>query len=196
MWEMGKTRQRRHEVRELSEAEEAELAQLSRSSSAPAVWVARAKAIQWVRGGASYAEAGRRIGQKDWRGVAMLVKRFNEEGLEALRPRHGGGYHKYSEAEYERIVAEAARTPRAETDGTNHWSLTSLQRALREAPDGLPEVSTETIGRVLHEAGYSWQADRSWCRTGEVERIRKAGVVTVIDPDAEAKKKPSKKPIL
>ena len=55
--------------------------------------------------------------------------------------------------------------------------------------DGLPEVSTETIGRVLHEAGYSWQSDRSWCQTGQVERQRKSGVVIVTDPDAEAKKK-------
>ncbi len=121
--------------------------------------------------------------------MRVLVKRFNAEGLEALRPRHGGGYHKYTEVEYGRILAEAGRAPRAETEGTNHWSLTSLQRALREAPDGLPEVSTETIGRVLHDAGYTWQADRTWCRTGEVQRVRKAGVVTVMDADAEAKKK-------
>lgn len=192
---INKARQRRHEVAVLSEADEAELEQLSRSGSAPAAWVARAKAIGWVRRGASYAEAARRIGQKDGRGVRALVKRFNAEGLEALRPRHGGGYHKYSEAEYGRILAEATRPPRAETDGTNHWSLTSLQRALREAPDGLPEVSTETIGRVLHDAGYSWQADRTWCRTGEVQRMRKAGRVTVIDADTEAKKKQSSRRI-
>ena len=185
---MGKARQRRHEVGILSDTDEAELAQLGRSRSAPAAWVARAKAIQWVRRGVSYAEAARRIGQKDGRGVAVLVKRFNAEGLAALGSRHGGGYHKYTEAEYGRIIVEAARTPRAETDGTNHWSLTSLQRALREAADGLPQVSTETIGRVLHKAGYSWQADRSWCQTGTVQRVRKSGVVTVMDADAEAKK--------
>lgn len=188
---MGKVRQRRHDVVVLSEADEAELEQLSRSSSAPAEWVARAKAIQWVRRGASDTEAGRRLGRTHGDGISAMVKRFNAEGLEALRPRHGGGYHKYSQAEYGRILAEVARTPQAQTDGTNHWSLMSLQRALREAPDGLPEVSTETIGRVLHEAGYTWQVDRSWCQTGAVERVRKAGRVTVSDPDADAKKKQS-----
>ena len=192
---MGQARQRGHEVALLSEVDEAELEQLSRSSSAPAAWVTRAKAIEWVRRGTSYVEAARQIGQKDGRGVQALVKRFNVEGLEALRPRHGGGYHKYTDAEYGRIIAEAARPPRAETDGTNHWSLTSLQQALREAPDGLPEVSTETIGRVLHNAGFSWQADRTWCRTGEVQRVRKAGLVTVMDVDAEAKKKQSSRRI-
>ena len=61
-------------------------------------------------------------------------------------------------------------------------------KVLRQADDGLPQVSTETIGRVLHEAGYSWQADRTWCHTGQVERKRNVGVVTVTDPDTEAKK--------
>jgi hypothetical protein len=78
--------------------------------------------------------------------------------------------------------------PDRERDGTATWSLTTLQRALREAPDGLPQVSTYTILVVLHEAGFSWQASRTWCETGQVKRVRKSGVVTVSDPDAEPKK--------
>jgi len=41
---------------------------------------------------------------------------------------------------------------------------------------------------VLNEAGYAWQKDRTWCHTGQVARKRKDGVVTVIDPETEAKK--------
>lgn len=155
---------------------------------APISWVNRAKAIEWVRKGSSYAEAGRRIGRTNGDGVSALVKRFNAEGLSAIRPRHGGGQHTYTAADYRRIVREAQRTPTAEADGTNQGSLSTLQKALRQASDGLPEVSTETISRVLHEAGYSWQADRTWCQTGQVERQHKEGVVTVIDPDADPKK--------
>jgi hypothetical protein len=59
---------------------------------------------------------------------------------------------------------------------------------LRKAPDGLPKVSTFTIGQVLHEAGYTYQANRTWCPTGKVVRKRKAGLVTVTDPDTEPKK--------
>ena len=55
-------------------------------------------------------------------------------------------------------------------------------------PDGLPHVSTYTIGLVLHEAGFAWQASRTWCETGKVKRKRKSGVVDVCDPDAEPKK--------
>ena len=72
-------------------------------------------------------------------------------------------------------------------DGTTTWSLSLLKQALRQAPDGLPHVSTSTIRRVLHEAGFSWQKNRGWCETGQVKRKRKAGTLTVIDPHAVAK---------
>ena len=68
------------------------------------------------------------------------------------------------------------------------WSLNTLQRALRRAPDRLPRVSVFTIWRVLREAGLTWQRDRSWCATGRVLRKRKSGTVTVTDPDTEPKK--------
>jgi hypothetical protein len=64
-----------------------------------------------------------------------------------------------------------------------------LRRALRHAADGLPHVSTYTIGQVLHAAGFRWLAARSWCETGKVVRRRRSGTATVTDPDAEAKKK-------
>ena len=64
-----------------------------------------------------------------------------------------------------------------------------LRRALRQAPDGLPEVSASTIRAVLPEAGWSWPRTRSWCATGTSTRKRKNGeIVTVVDPVAEPKK--------
>jgi len=51
------------------------------------------------------------------------------------------------------------------------------QRALRKAPDGLPEVSGFTVVHVLHEAGFTWQENRTWCDTGVALRKRKEGVV-------------------
>ena len=67
-------------------------------------------------------------------------------------------------------------------------SLAILRRVLRAAPDGLPKVSTFTIWQVLHGAGYAFQRTRTWCPTGSAVRKRKAGTVTVTDPDADAKK--------
>jgi hypothetical protein len=88
----------------------------------------------------------------------------------------------------ERILTEVRRPPDRQQDGTASWSVTSLQRALAAAPDGLPGVSRDTVWKVLRDAGYSWQRDRTWCATGTAVRKRKRGVVTVVDPDATAKK--------
>jgi hypothetical protein len=118
------------------------------------------------------------------------VARFNREGLGAIEP-HGRGGPKltYDAQARERILAEARRTPDPELDGTASWSLMTLRRALRSAPDGLFHVSTYTIGQVLHASGYRWLASRTWCETGRAVRKRRAGTVKVTDPDAEAKKK-------
>jgi transposase len=121
--------------------------------------------------------------------VGRLVARFNREGPGATKIRHGGGPAKlYTGAQEERILREVRRSPDRETDGTATWSLTTLQRALRRAPDGLPTVSTQTIWCVLHDAGYSWQRDRSWCETGQAVRKRVSGQVKVNDPDSAPKK--------
>jgi transposase len=162
---------------------------LSRSRTDPAAQVARAKELLAVADGASFEAAARLAGRKSGDAVAHLVSRFNREGIDALREHHGGGQPKrYTEAEQERILREARRTPERKQDGTATWSLTMLQRALRRAPDGLPGISTYTIWCVLHDAGFVWTKDQSWCETGAVVRKRKSGTVTVIDPDATAKK--------
>jgi transposase len=176
-------------LRPLTPDEHACLTQLSRARSEPASQVARAKALLAVAAGQSYQDAAAAAGRRSGDAVAHLVARFNAEGLAALEPGHGGGPPvRYSLAERERILAEVRRPPDREQDGTATWSLTTLQRALRQAPDGLPEVSTYTIWRVLRDAGFSWQQSRTWCNTGTVLRKRKRGLVRVEDPDATVKK--------
>jgi transposase len=151
--------------------------------------VARAKVLLAVADGARYQVAACAAGRQSNDAVAQLVARFNVEGLAAIAPRHGQGRAPlYTTAQRERILQEARRVPDRDRDGTATWSLSSLQRALRTAPDGLPNVSTYTIWVVLHEAGLTWQQSRTWCDTGQVKRRRQSGVVTVSDPDAEAKK--------
>src|SRR5262245_17348972 len=176
-------------LRPLSDEERGVLEHLGRSSREPAVVVARAKAVRAVAAGASYTQAARAAGRPSGDAVGRLVARFNQEGLEALVPRHGGGQPaRYSSAERERILTEARRVPTPEPDGTATWSLVTLQRALRRAADGLPQVSTYTIWCVLHDAGWSWQRRRSWCETGTAVRLRQRRRVVVHDPDADANK--------
>lgn len=183
------TRRKTDPLRTLTDEEHIWLERISRSQSEPASHVARAKQILRVAAGASYTEAARLSGRKSGDAVSKLVKRFNQEGLNAIQPRHGGGpAAKYGSAERERILQEARRKPDPQADGTAIWSLKTLCQALRKAPDGLPEVSEDTIRTVLLGAGFSWQESRSWCETGIVTRKRKRGKVTVIDPEASAKK--------
>jgi transposase len=183
------SRRKKDPLRELTEPERQELSQLSRSQSAPAVEVIRAKLLLAVAGGADYQTAARSVGRRSGDAVAHLVARFNAEGTAALTPRHGGGHRPtYGPEATDRIVAEAARVPTPEADGTATWSLATLQRALRAAPDGLPKVSTDTIRRVLHESGASYQRTRTWCPTGQALRRRKTGPAVVADPDSDAKK--------
>ena len=183
------TRHKIDPLRALTDEEREVLTQISRSASEPASHVARAKALLAVAAGRDYQQAAEAAGRRAGDAVAQLVSRFNREGLAAIAPRHGGGAPPiYGNAERERILREARRTPDRELDSTGTWSLNTLQRALRQAPDGLPHVSTYTIFMVLHEAGFTWQASQTWCETGKVKRKRKSGVVDVIDPDAEPKK--------
>jgi len=183
------TRRKVDPLRALTEEERDVLTQISRLGSEPASHVGRAIALLAVADGKNYTEAAHAAGRRAGDAVAHLVSRFNQEGLSALVPRHGGGSQPiYGSTERERILKEARRTPDRERDGTATWSLTTLQRALRQAPDGLPQVSTYTIWIVLHEAGFTWQASQTWCETGKVKRKRKSGVVDVTDPDAEPKK--------
>lgn len=182
-------------LRPLTEAERHELIRVTRAPSETQRRHQRATALLAVANGSSLTEAARAAGWRVCDTVAKLIRRFNGHGLAAMddRPRPGRRC-RYGPIERERIVREARRQPDRERDGTATWSLNLLQRALRQAPDGLPEVSTFTILHVLHEAGYTWQRDRSWCNTGAALRKRKEGVVRVEDPDAEKKRGPSSKP--
>ena len=181
------TRQKIDPLRTLTEEEQNWLERISRSHTEPAVHVARAKEILAVADGQSYTKAAQLAGRKSGDAVSHLVRQFNQKGIAAIQPQHGGGPKaKYNALERDRVLKEAHRTPDPEKDGTKTWSLSTLQRALRKADDGLPEISTERIWVILQEAGFRWQKSRSWCETGQV--ARKRGVVTVTDPDTTPKK--------
>ena len=188
-------RPQKEPLRTLTPSERHEMQALARSRSAPADRISRAKAILAVADGATFGQAAVVAGRQRRQSVADLVRRFNREGMSAIDGHHGGAPAiVYGPEEQARILTEFARTPDREQDQTATWSLTTLQRALRRAPDGLPAVSTYVIFQVLHQAGYTWQQNRTWCQTGTVQRKRKEGVVTVTDPDATAKRGQSRPP--
>jgi len=184
-------RPQKEPLRTLTDTEQLQLQALARSRSAPADRIARAKAILAVDRGATFGQAATEAGRHRYQSVSDLILRFNGEGMNAVYGHHGGGPAiEYGPEEQARILTELARTPDREKDQTATWSLSTLQRALRRAGDGLPHVSTYVILQVLHQAGYSWQEDRTWCLTGTVQRKRKEGVVTITDPQTSEKRGP------
>lgn len=175
-------------LRSLTEQERNVLLKISRAESQPASHVIRAKILLLVASGKNYTQAAISIGRRSGDAVSQLVARFNTEGLSAVAPRHAGGPTViYGVNKQEQILAGATQPPDRQKDGTANWSLSILQKHLQQK-DGLSNISTYTIWKVLHEAGWSWQKSRSWCATGRVMRKRKVGSVVVEDPDTQAKK--------
>ena len=185
---MGTMQQER--LRPLTIAEQRELKTIVKASSERVDRVRRAAAVLAVARGASFSAAARAAGFRSVGAVTYLVRRFNREGLGALRIAAGRGRRPtYDAAARARIVATAQRPLDRKTDGTATWSLSTLERTIRR--EGLPRVGATTIRRVLHEAGSSYQRTRTWCPTGTAQRKRKAGVVEVVDPKTEEKRGPS-----
>ena len=183
------TRHQKHPLRELTPEEKQYLEKVSRLQSESAGRVVRAKILLAVAEGYNYTDAAHSVGRRSGDAVGKLVVRFNEEGIAALNLRHGGGPRiVYGSEQRLKILQAIQQEPDRQKDGTATWSLKILQRNLREEESDLAKVSTYTLDKVLKESGWSWQKNRSWCETGNVVRKRKAGIVNVVDPDAEAKK--------
>ncbi len=161
-------------LRPLGEAEQHALQRVAKASSERVDTVKRAKALLAVAAGKSFTQAGRLSGLSR-EGVSQLVERFNQRGMAVLVIAPGRGRKPtYGAEERARVVQEVRRQPERLSDQTATWSLNA--------------IGSTTIGRILHEEGYSLQRDRTWCDTGTAYRVRKDGVYRVRDPQAHKKK--------
>lgn len=182
------SRKRKNHLRAISEDEYAHLEKISRSLSEPSTRVARAKALLAVSQNFSYQEAAAISGRRSAQAVSQLVGRFNQEGMAALDLKHGGGPEIVYGPEIKNKILEIISTPPdRKKHGTANWSLSMLQKHLEKTEIG--HVSTYTLWKILHSANYSFQKNRTWIKTGIVNRRRGGKVIEVEDPDAEAKKK-------
>jgi len=174
-------------LRTVTEQEQAALEGIARASSERVDRVRRARALLAVVQGQPFRQAAHAAELRSGSTVAGLVERFNQHGLAALSIRAGRGRKPTYDTEARgRIVAVAQQDPDRRKDGTATWSLSTLQKRIWK--EGLKEISTTTIKRVLEDAGSSYQKTRSWCPTGTAQRVRKSGVVTVVDPETEQKR--------
>lgn len=173
-------------LRPLSQAERHELQRVAKASSERVDTVRRAKSLLTIADGKTFTQAGMSAGFSR-EGVSQLVERFNQRGLAVLIIAPGRGRKAIYESQARtRVVQEVQRKPDRVNDQSATWSLKLLQRALRR--DAFPSIGATTIGRILHEEGYSLQRDRTWCDTGSALRKRKDGIYRVRDPHAQEKK--------
>jgi transposase len=183
---------RKHPLRAFHDTELEVLKRMAQCQTESAVHVERAKALLGVAEGRSFADAARLAGRKSPVAISHLVEQFNREGLQALELKHGGGHELQYAAEQQKQILKIFRTPPdRKRDGTATWSLNTLQARLRK--EGMKKVSTFTIWKTLHEAGMSWQKNRTWMDTGKTVRMRKKGPVEVEDIDRDAKKNLSRR---
>ena len=170
-----------------TDAERHELNRLRRSSAAPAAPVARAAALLPASDGVAYQDAARAVGRKSG-APSHLVTRFNWEAWPPRTParrRPGDGLRRGGSRPHLRKVADA--DPGAGRDG----DLVPLHAA----PARCVRPRTACRGsRPSPCGGYSMTPDTAisgpalGARPDRRVRRRKAGTVTVTDPDAEPKK--------
>jgi hypothetical protein len=178
----------KHPLRPLTKQEYQEMQRIVKATSERVDVVRRAKALLAVAEPQTLTQAARAAGFKRRASVSHLVERFNQRGLAALLIAPGRGRKRtYGSPERTRILSEVQRTPDRRQDATGTWSLAALEQALRKS--GLPRVGATTIRRVLHEAWDSFQRSRTWCRAGTALRVRKAGILTASDPQAQEKQR-------
>ncbi len=174
-------------LRPMTGEERIALERIVRASSERLDRVRRARALLAVDQGDGFARAARQAGLQSGTAVANLVGRFNAQGVAALTIAAGRGRKPtYEPSARAQVVATAQQDPDRRKDGAATWSLSTLRKRLRK--DGLEHIGTNTIKRVLEDAGSSYQKTRSWCPTGTAQRVRKSGVVTVVDPETEQKR--------
>ena len=101
--------------------------------------------------------------------VRELIRRFNDDGFEALKPtRRTGRPSSLTEEEKSVIVEVATAPPEAFGRPFNQWSLRKLHEFLIQKKLIAP-VSVITLRSALKERKVSFQRTRTWKRSNDPE---------------------------
>ena len=106
--------------------------------------------------------------------VRDVIHAFNERGFDALNPKWSGGRPRKIGDQVREWICLIARASPAQCGltGFSTWSLTKLRdHLLREGI--VAELSRETLRRILHEGGISWQTTTTWKASPDPEFIPK-----------------------
>jgi transposase len=147
-------------VRPVSMTEGQRLQRISRTSKDP-VKLRRAIVVWASAQGQSVPDIAHLMNvSQDY--VRDVIHGFNEQGFAALDPKWSGGAPKtIAEPTRARICAIGGCDPRILRQPFSTWSLSKLHDYLidNKIVEG---ISRETLRRILHDGGVSWQATKTW----------------------------------
>ena len=147
-------------LREMTAVEHAAVQKLAHSHTAPAQSVQRAQIIWRASHGESAAAIAARVGL-DGETVRKRIRRFNAEGLEALKDRYRSGRRPtYTPEQTATVIAMALTKP--ETLGLPFaaWTLDRLAAYLHEHK-GIAMQRSRIDEILLHE-GLRWHKHETW----------------------------------
>ncbi|MHA6623741.1 IS630 family transposase [Pseudonocardia sp. DLS-67] len=106
--------------------------------------------------------------------VRDVIHAFNERGFDALDPKPSGGRPKRIGDQLRTWICRIARTSPADWGITafSTWSLAKLRDHLL-AEGIVAELSRETLRRILHAGGVSWQTTTTWKASTDPDFIPK-----------------------
>jgi transposase len=120
--------------------------------------------------------------------VREVIHAFNESGFAALDPKWSGGRpRKFGPAARALICRIARSTPTVLGQPFTTWSLSKLVEYLAE--HHRLHMSTETVRRVLHDAGITWQATKTWKASRDPDfAVKMARILALYDdPPADGR---------
>src|SRR3954471_9149379 len=90
-----------------------------------------------------------------------VIHAFNEKGFAALDPKWSGGRPRRFGPPARETVCRVAKTPPHKLGRPfTTWSLSKLVEYLAEHKH--ITISTESVRKILQDAGVSWQATKTW----------------------------------
>ncbi len=147
-------------LRDMSAAEHAAVQKFAHSRTAPAQRVQRAQIIWRASCGESAAAIAARVGL-DGETVRKRIRRFNAEGLDALKDRHRSGRPPtYTSEQTATVIGIALTKPQALGLPFAAWTLDRLAAYLHEQK-GIAMQRSRIDEILLHE-GLRWRKHETW----------------------------------
>jgi len=164
-------------VRELVPDEGNRLKRLSRKAASE---VKRERAlICWASATKMSAQQIAALVGTDETHVRKVIHAFNERGFSSLDPEPRGGRPRRITVEQRaRIITVAGARPDSMGVAATRWSLRRLARYLAEQQ--IVQVSPAHLGRILAEAGLSFQRTRTWKASPDPDYEAKAARVLAL----------------